>query len=68
VREGNEVPVSFDLPPGEYGTRLAEPPARYWELTVVADTAGLDFSAKFLMPVYARGREIPEQVLPAAEP
>jgi hypothetical protein len=54
VREGNEVPVSFDLPSGDYGTRLAEAPARYWELAVVADTPGLDFSAKFLVPVYRR--------------
>jgi hypothetical protein len=43
---------------------LAEPPARYWELAVVADTPGLDFSAKFLVPIYASGREIPEQVYP----
>lgn len=63
VREGNEVPVSFDLPSGDYGTRLAEPPARYWELAVVADTPGLDFSARFLVPVYGRGREMREQVL-----
>ena len=63
VREGNELPVSFELPSGDYGTRLAEPPARYWELVVVADTPGLDFSAKFLMPVYARGREIGAQAL-----
>jgi hypothetical protein len=54
LREGNEVVVRFDLPEGEYGTRLSEPPARYWELAVVADTPGLDFTAKFLVPVYAR--------------
>ena len=54
LREGNEVVVRFDLPEGEYGTRLAEPPARYWELAVVADTPGMDFSARFLVPVYAR--------------
>jgi hypothetical protein len=64
VRDGNEVPVSFELPSGDYGTRLAEPPARYWELTVVADTPGLDFSAKFLVPVYASGREIREERYP----
>jgi hypothetical protein len=52
LRDGHEVPVSFDLPSGDYGTRLAEAPARYWELAVVADTPGLDFSAKFLVPVY----------------
>ena len=56
VREGNEVPVSFDLPSGDYGTRLAEAPARYWELAVVADTPGLDFTAKFLVPVYSPDR------------
>ena len=56
VREGNEVPVSFDLPSGDYGTRLAEAPARYWELAVVADTPGLDFTAKFLVPVYGPDR------------
>jgi hypothetical protein len=63
VREGNEVPVSFELPMGDYGTRLAEPPARYWEMTVIADTPGLDFSAKFLVPIYAPGREIGAQAL-----
>jgi len=67
MREGNEVPVSFDLPMGDYGTRLAEAPARYWELAVVADTPGLDFSAKFLMPVYGQGREIGEQALVPAQ-
>jgi hypothetical protein len=55
VREGHEMTVRFDLPAGEYSTRLSEPPARYWELSVVADTPGIDFSAKFLVPVYARG-------------
>ena len=54
LREGNEVVVRFDLPEGDYGTHLSEPPARYWELSVVADTPGLDFSAKFLVPVYPR--------------
>jgi hypothetical protein len=55
VREGNEVPVVFDLPPGPaLGTRLSEAPARYWELAVEGDTPGLDFSAKFLVPVYER--------------
>jgi hypothetical protein len=54
LREGHEVPVSFDLPVGDYGTSLAEAPARYWELAVAADTPGLDFAAQFLVPVYAR--------------
>jgi hypothetical protein len=54
VREGNEITVRFELPEGDYGTRLSESPARYWELAVTADTPGLDFSAKFLVPVYSR--------------
>ena len=54
VREGHEMTVRFDLPVGDYATRLSAPPARYWELSVVADTPGVDFSAKFLVPVYAR--------------
>jgi hypothetical protein len=54
VREGNEVTVNFQLPEGDYGTRLSAPPARYWELAVVADTPGVDFSARFLVPVYSR--------------
>jgi hypothetical protein len=54
VREGNEITVRFELPEGDYGTRLSDSPARYWELAVTADTPGLDFSARFLVPVYAR--------------
>jgi hypothetical protein len=54
ARESHELPVRFDLPEGDYGTRLSEPPARYWELAVAADTPGLDFTAKFLVPVYSR--------------
>jgi hypothetical protein len=54
AREGHEVPVRFDLPEGDYGTRLSKAPARYWELAVAADTPGLDFAAKFLVPVYSR--------------
>jgi hypothetical protein len=55
LQEG-EIPVSFRLPEGEYGTRLLEPPIRYWELEVKAATPGLDFGAVFPLPVYARPR------------
>jgi hypothetical protein len=53
---GGDLPVSFKLPEGEFGTRLSEAPARYWELEVKADTPGLDFGALFLLPVYERPR------------
>ena len=55
LQEG-EVPVSFRLPEGDYETRLAFAPARYWELEVAAVTPGLDFGAVFPVPVYARPR------------
>ncbi len=48
-----EIPVRFRLPEGDLGTRLAEPPVRYWELEVAAVTPGLDFGAVFPVPVYA---------------
>jgi hypothetical protein len=48
-----EIPVRFRLPEGDLGTRLVEPPVRYWELEVKAETPGLDFGAVFPVPVYA---------------
>jgi hypothetical protein len=54
--QDGEVPVSFRLPEGDYGTRLALAPARYWELEVAAVTPGLDFGAVFPVPVYTRPR------------
>jgi hypothetical protein len=47
------IPIAFRLPEGDYGTRLAEAPVRYWELEVTAATPGLDFRAVFPVPVYA---------------
>lgn len=55
LNEG-EIPISFRLPEGDLGTRLAESPARYWEIEVTADTPGLDYSAVFPVPVYAQRR------------
>jgi hypothetical protein len=51
-----ELPISFKLPDGDYGSRFVDAPARYWELEVKADTPGLDFGALFLLPVYPRPR------------
>jgi len=64
----DEVPVSFKLPDGDYGSRFASAPTRYWELEVKADTPGLDFSAVFLVPVYARSSlwGVPGASLPRA--
>jgi hypothetical protein len=52
--QDGEIPVSFRLPAGPYGTQLAGEPVRHWELEVSAETAGPDFEAIFPVPVYAR--------------
>ena len=47
--------LSFPLPcQPEYRTELSRAMPRYWELQVRADTPGVDFDARFLVPVYAR--------------
>jgi len=49
---GMPIPISLRLPDGDYKNRLLEAPRRYWELEVKADTPGIDYSARFLLPVY----------------
>lgn len=50
-----EVPVSFRLPAeAHFSTELAIATPRYWELEVTGEAPGVDFGAKFLVPVYAR--------------
>jgi hypothetical protein len=44
--------LRFDLPANVPGTRLAAQPPRYWELELAAETPGVDFGARFLVPVY----------------
>ena len=45
------IPIAIRLPEG-MATRLHDKPRRYWELDVSADTPGIDYSARFLVPVY----------------
>jgi hypothetical protein len=47
-----EIPISIRLPRGDYSNRLLETPRRYWELEVKAETPGIDYDARFLLPVY----------------
>lgn len=35
-------------------TRLSSRPLRYWQLEVKADTPGIDYHSRFLLPVYAK--------------
>jgi hypothetical protein len=47
-----EIPISIRLPPGEFANRLIDTPRRYWELEIKAETPGIDYAARFLLPVY----------------
>lgn len=52
---GRELPIRFALPDRpDLTSDLASRPMRYWELVVWAETAGVDYEAMFLVPVYAR--------------
>jgi hypothetical protein len=46
------VPVRFELPDQDLGTKLHANPARRWELHARAERPGFDFEAVFLLPVY----------------
>lgn len=45
--------VEFQLPEGDYSTRLSGGEPRYWLFEAKAVTPGVDFHARFLLPVYA---------------
>lgn len=45
--------VEFQLPEGDYSTRLSGDEPRYWLFEAEAATPGVDFHARFLLPVYA---------------
>lgn len=49
---GAEIPINMRLPAGEFSNRLLETPRRYWELEIKAETPGIDYAARFLLPVY----------------
>jgi hypothetical protein len=52
---GDALPITFNLPTGDLGTKISEcSTPRYWELEIHADTPGVDFNARFLVPVYTR--------------
>jgi len=54
----HQVPITFKLPDDDaLSTSMSVTPPRYWELEVLADTPGIDFGAKFLVPVYSRNRQ-----------
>jgi hypothetical protein len=52
TEEGEAIVFRFDLPAGLPGSSLEGRPPRYWEVEVEGETAGADFRARFLVPVY----------------
>jgi hypothetical protein len=55
LQDANELPITLTLPTGDYGTWISDDPPRYWEVEANAEAAGIDFAARFLLPVYAKG-------------
>jgi len=56
VTSSGKLSLEWDLPEDpELTSTLSQRPARFWELEVKADTPGVDYHSRFLLPVYARG-------------
>jgi len=56
---GRDLRLEFDLPADLPETRLSTGEPTYWELHARGETAGLDWVATFLVPVYAREAPAP---------
>jgi len=53
VSQSGNLAVDWPLPDQkEWTTTLSQRPPRYWELEVKADTPGVDYHSRFLLPVY----------------
>jgi hypothetical protein len=48
------IPLDFELPTGDLETTLPVLPPRYWELVVQWPGKPLEYTGRFLVPVYAR--------------
>ena len=48
------LPFSLPLPTGDYGTWLSDDTPHYWEIEAKGEAPGIDFAARFLLPVYSR--------------
>lgn len=54
LRDVPVLPISLPLPTGDYETRLSGDAPRYWEIEAKGEAPGIDFLARFLLPVYSR--------------
>jgi hypothetical protein len=52
IIEGQAISVTFDIPRDARSTRLDAREPRYWELEVTARRAGLNFTGRYLVPIY----------------
>lgn len=52
INSQGAIPINIRLPQGDFSNRLLDTPRRYWELEVKAETPGIDYDARFLIPVY----------------
>ena len=56
ISSSRSLSLEWDLPDEpELTSSLSQRPARFWELEVKADTPGVDYHSRFLLPVYAGG-------------
>lgn len=56
IASADKLSQEWDLPENpEFASTLSQRPARFWELEIKADTPGVDYHSRFLLPVYARG-------------
>ncbi len=47
--------IEWELPSQqEFATTLNKQPSNYWELEVKAETPGIDYHSRFLLPIYAK--------------
>jgi MFS family permease len=53
LRPGDDLPLKIALPADLPGTAIRSEVPRYWILSIVVPTSGIDFRAEFLVPIYA---------------
>ena len=57
VAPSGKLSLEWDLPDDpEFTSNLSQRPAHFWELEVKADTPGVDYHSRFLLPVYSKSR------------
>ena len=51
--QGHATPITFLIPANAPGTSLASREPRYWELEVKVHRLGLNYTARYLVPIYS---------------